>query len=219
MSGIVDDPLWLDFSWELHDNSDHWSFVEHRVPVALLHTGLHSDYHRPSDDVEKVNRDGMRDVSRYLLAAIIKTANEDQLPTFRSRVTRETKETQRSFERPLPKASLAAWPSDTPPPRLGISWREDDAELGSVMITRVIDGTPAAAAGVAVHDRIYELNGKAFENAAVFQSAIAALLAENPAELTLLTERRGHLRTVSVKMPSNQTPVVSPAPAQSNAGS
>jgi Zn-dependent M28 family amino/carboxypeptidase len=68
MSGPVEDPLWLDFNWDLSANSDHWSFLEHKVPVVLLHSGMHSDYHRPSDDVEKINREGMREVSRYLLA-------------------------------------------------------------------------------------------------------------------------------------------------------
>ena len=165
--------LWLDFSWELHENSDHWSFLEKHVPIVLLHTGLHSDYHRPSDDAEKVNRAGMRDVSRYLLSAIIKTANEDVLPTFRSRVMRDTLDTQRSFERPLPKASLATWPQNTPRPRLGISWREDEAEPGAVLVTRVVEGTPAAEADFAVRDRIYELNGQTFANASDFQTAIA----------------------------------------------
>ncbi|MEX0612516.1 MAG: M20/M25/M40 family metallo-hydrolase [Pirellulales bacterium] len=203
MSGPVEDPLWLDFSWELHDNSDHWPFLERRVPVALLHTGLHRDYHRPSDDVEKINREGMREVSRYLLAVLLKVANEDRLPQFRGRVTRETDGMRRTLEQPLAPASLQDWPAHRPPPRLGISWREDDAERGSVFLTRVVDGTPAAAAGLAVHDRIYELNGQAFADAAAFESAITALLDSGQPEFTMLTERRGHVRTITVKMPSS----------------
>ncbi len=39
--------------------SDHLPFFEHRVPVLHLFTGLHSDYHRPSDDFEKINTEGM----------------------------------------------------------------------------------------------------------------------------------------------------------------
>ena len=41
--------MWLDFTWELKDNSDHWSFLEQQIPAVCLHTGLHDDYHRPSD--------------------------------------------------------------------------------------------------------------------------------------------------------------------------
>jgi predicted metalloprotease with PDZ domain len=196
--------LWLDFTWELHDNSDHWSFLERRIPIVLLHTGLHRDYHRPSDDVHKINRDGLLAVSQYLLGAILKVADADRLPTYRQRVHREPLSRQATFERPLPKASLKSWPSDTPPPRLGISWREDEAEPGSVFLTRVVDGTPAARAGLAVHDRIYELNAQPFPNAAAFQSAILALLDSNPAEIPLLIERRGDLRTITVKMQTSQ---------------
>ncbi|MDZ4849104.1 MAG: M28 family peptidase [Pirellulaceae bacterium] len=39
--------------------SDHQPFFELRVPVLHLFTGLHSDYHRPSDDFEKINSEGI----------------------------------------------------------------------------------------------------------------------------------------------------------------
>jgi hypothetical protein len=39
--------------------SDHQPFFEQRVPVLHLFTGLHNDYHRPSDDFEKINTEGM----------------------------------------------------------------------------------------------------------------------------------------------------------------
>jgi hypothetical protein len=202
LSGPVDDPLWLDFTWELDANSDHWSFIEKRVPVVMLHTGLHPDYHRPSDDVEKINREGLRDIARYLLGAIMKAANEDRLPAYRDRGRRETNSMRRTMERPLAKMSLANWPANTPPPRLGISWREDVGEPGSVLVTRVVDGTPAAAAGIAVQDRIYEIDGQPFADATAFQTAIHALLDSGAPEFTFLTERRGHERTVTVKLPS-----------------
>ncbi len=39
--------------------SDHQSFYEAGVPVLFFFTGLHSDYHRPSDDLDKINFDGV----------------------------------------------------------------------------------------------------------------------------------------------------------------
>jgi hypothetical protein len=208
-SGALNDnrsagPLWLDFSWELHENSDHWSFLERSIPVALVHTGLHDDYHRSSDDADKVNRDGMREIGRYLFHALVKVANEEKLPKFRSKVLHETINKQRAFEQPLPRATLDDWPSDLPRPRLGIGWREDDAEPGSVFLTRIVPGTPADEAGLKVHDRIYELNGRPFEDADAFQSAVTAQLDGGAPELTLLIERRGDVRTVVVPMGSNQ---------------
>ena len=82
---------------------------------------MHSDYHRPSDDADKINRQGLREVCRYLLASLVKVANEDRLPKFREEVRRESESGRRRMEEPLPKASLASWPKGQPPPRLGIS--------------------------------------------------------------------------------------------------
>lgn len=201
-SDPVDDSLELDFSWDIKANSDHWPFIEQRVPIALLHTGLHSDYHRPSDDVEKINRQGLREVCRYLLAAVVRVANEDRLPKFRDAVRRESESMRRRLEQPLPQASLNRWPANQPLPRLGISWRDDDAEPGSVFLVRVVEGTPAATAGLEVGDRINELDGRPFADAATFQGEIHQLLESARPEFTMLVERRGHSRTISVNMPS-----------------
>jgi hypothetical protein len=198
-----DDPLWLEFPWELEANSDHWPFVENHVPVVMLHTGLHPDYHRPSDDVEKINREGMREVGRYLLPLLLKAANEDHLPSYREQGKRETNSLRKRLEQPIEPLSLAHWPAGTPRPRLGISWREDVAEPGTVLVTRVVEGTPAAAAGIALRDRIYEINGEAFSDAAAFQAAITALLDRQATEFSLLMERRGQLRTVTISVPAS----------------
>jgi hypothetical protein len=39
--------------------SDHMSFALKKVPVLFLFTGLHKDYHRPTDTADKVNYDGI----------------------------------------------------------------------------------------------------------------------------------------------------------------
>jgi hypothetical protein len=202
LSDAADDPLSLDFSWELTANSDHWPFLEHDIPIALIHTGLHSDYHRPTDDVEKINRVGMREVGRYLLSAIIKVANEDHLPTFRSAVKRETDRGRRELERPLAPASLADWPVDVPRPRLGITWREDEAEPGSVILIRVVAGSPAEAAGLRVGDRVDEVGGNTFANGNTLQASIHDMLDSGQREIPLLIERSGRMRTVVVNMAS-----------------
>src|SRR4051812_41523265 len=119
-SDPVDDSLAIEFSWDISANSDHWPFIEQRIPIALLHTGLHSDYHRPTDDVEKINRQGLREICRYLFAALVHMANEERLPAFRDAVRRESESMRRSLEQPLPKASLNGWPADQPRPRLGL---------------------------------------------------------------------------------------------------
>ncbi len=75
--------------------SDHTSFYLSDMPVLHFFTGQHEDYHRPGDDVEKVNFEGMEDITQYLLAIITdldddgklefrKTKNEsDETPDFK----------------------------------------------------------------------------------------------------------------------------------------
>jgi hypothetical protein len=204
LSGPMDNALSLDFTWELNSNSDHWSFLEKRIPTVMVHTGLHRDYHRPSDDVEKVNREGMREVSRYMLSAAIEAADAEALPEYRNAGRREHVGMQRSMERPLERRSLERWPANRPRPRLGIAWREDSAEPGSVIVTQVVEGTPADEAGLAVLDRIYELQERQFRDSAEFESNIHAVLNAEEPGFTLLVERRGDVRTVTVRMPAER---------------
>ena len=49
------------------------------------------------------------------------------------------------------------------PMRLGISWREDMANPNTPMVSRVIPGSPAAKAGIAIMDRIHAVNGKPWQ--------------------------------------------------------
>ena len=46
--------------------SDHTSFYRKDIPVLFFFTGLHTDYHKPSDDPEKINYDGMVKVVRFI---------------------------------------------------------------------------------------------------------------------------------------------------------
>lgn len=50
--------------------SDHASFYAKKIPVLHFFTGTHSDYHRPSDDTEKLNIEGMRRVADLVAAAL-----------------------------------------------------------------------------------------------------------------------------------------------------
>ncbi len=75
--------------------SDHTSFYLQDIPVLHLFTGQHVDYHKPSDDFEKLNYEGMLQISNYIFRiisdinpqgkiAFTKTANEsDDTPRFK----------------------------------------------------------------------------------------------------------------------------------------
>jgi hypothetical protein len=60
--------------------SDHTSFYLQDVPAIHFFTGTHADYHKPSDDEEKINYDGMLRVTRYIESLILELGDEGKLP-------------------------------------------------------------------------------------------------------------------------------------------
>jgi len=50
--------------------SDHTSFYRKDIPVLFFFTGLHSDYHKPSDDADKINYSGELFVLKYIYKVI-----------------------------------------------------------------------------------------------------------------------------------------------------
>ncbi len=104
--------LWLEFPWKLQANADHWPLIQRRIPTLLFHTGLHDNYHRPSDDAELINREGMLAVSQLMFRVAFETAETSQLAAFRNQARSESNHARSQFER-------TAMPA---PPRLGVSW-------------------------------------------------------------------------------------------------
>jgi hypothetical protein len=63
--------------------SDHTSFYLIDVPVLHFFTGQHEDYHKPSDDTEKLNFEGMYTISNYI-SSIIKDLDDNGELAFRT---------------------------------------------------------------------------------------------------------------------------------------
>ncbi|WP_188651497.1 M20/M25/M40 family metallo-hydrolase [Yeosuana aromativorans] len=62
--------------------SDHTSFYLMDIPVLHFFTGQHEDYHKPSDDSDKLNYEGMETITQYILS-IITELNDDGKLAFR----------------------------------------------------------------------------------------------------------------------------------------
>lgn len=62
--------------------SDHASFYNKKIPIAFLHTGGHSHYHTPSDTADKINYEGLEQISRYAFELSWRVANETKPPQF-----------------------------------------------------------------------------------------------------------------------------------------
>ena len=55
--------------------SDQWPFLSNDVPALFFHTGLHPDYHRPTDTPEKINYPKMEKVVRLVFLCSWAAAN------------------------------------------------------------------------------------------------------------------------------------------------
>ncbi|WP_142784556.1 M28 family peptidase [Changchengzhania lutea] len=73
--------------------SDHTSFYNADIPVLHFFTGQHEDYHKPSDDFEKLNYEGMETISNYIFEVISDLDDNGKLP-FR-KTKNESEETPR----------------------------------------------------------------------------------------------------------------------------
>jgi Zn-dependent M28 family amino/carboxypeptidase len=60
--------------------SDHTSFYNSDIPVLHFFTGQHEDYHKPGDDTEKLNYEGMEIISTYIFDIISDLDNNGKLP-------------------------------------------------------------------------------------------------------------------------------------------
>jgi len=59
--------------------SDHTSFYRKNIPVLFFFTGLHPDYHKPTDDANKINYTGELMILKYLVAIVDRTNKENKL--------------------------------------------------------------------------------------------------------------------------------------------
>lgn len=74
--------LQLELSKSGYASSDHTSFVVKQIPVLFFFSGLHSDYHKPSDTWEKINPDSAALVVNVVGKAAMEIASEPQKPAF-----------------------------------------------------------------------------------------------------------------------------------------
>lgn len=62
--------------------SDHSSFYSAGIPVLFFFTGAHEDYHKPSDDAEKLDYPGFARVVQFAADTVRVIANLPQRPTY-----------------------------------------------------------------------------------------------------------------------------------------
>lgn len=65
---------------QFYRRSDHWNFGRLEVPFVFFFTGVHEDYHRPSDHYEKIDYEKLSRVARLIYTASVEVANYDGRP-------------------------------------------------------------------------------------------------------------------------------------------
>ncbi len=177
----TDPPLRFGFGSAVTADSDHYSFYAARRPVIHFDTEKHEDYHRPSDDVEKVNFDGLERLGRFIARLVQAAANTPTLPEFRHDAGNEP-----ALTRLDPKARLA------PPVRLGIRWSPQRSdEDPSLEVADIIPNTPASKIGIRKGDRLLKFDRWTGGSLNSFREAISVA----PSEVDMEWQSPGETET------------------------
>lgn len=117
--------------------SDHTSFYLKNIPVLHFFTGQHEDYHKPTDDADKINYEGMVKVCQYIVSVVM------QLNTMQKLTYIKTKE-ESNENTPKFKVTLGVIPDYM-----------YDGE--GMKIDGVTDGRAASKAGLIKGDIVIQL--------------------------------------------------------------
>jgi hypothetical protein len=71
--------------------SDHTSFYLKDIPVLFLFTGTHEDYHKPSDDEEKINYYGITNIVNYVFRISNELADKENVAFTKTKINSEKK--------------------------------------------------------------------------------------------------------------------------------
>ena len=79
-----DSPLKFEISQSGYTSSDHTSFVSKHIPVLFFFSGLHSDYHKPSDTWDKIAPGPAADLLNVVARVAVELARDPGRPTFQT---------------------------------------------------------------------------------------------------------------------------------------
>lgn len=158
--------------------SDHASFYAAHVPVLHFFTDTHEDYHRTTDDADKVNDDGIVRVAWYAADIAASLASRVAPLTFMD------------APRPAPMAGgYGAYLGSIP---------DMSSTPGGVRLTGVRAGSPAERAGIKAGDIIIKIGDKVVGN---LYDMTDALRAHQPGDtVTIIVMRNGQQVSVTATL-------------------
>lgn len=75
---VISDDIWPEERFFFR--SDHFNFARKEIPALFFFTGVHEDYHRPSDHVEKLDVGKATRIARMIYYTVLDIANADGRP-------------------------------------------------------------------------------------------------------------------------------------------
>ena len=132
--------------------SDHTSFYINDIPVLHFFTGQHADYHKPSDDPDKINYQGVKEISDYIFS-LISDLNDNGRIAFR-------KTKNESEEVPRFKVSLGVMPDYM-------------FNKGGMRIDAVTENRPGYKAGLIKGDVVIKLGEDDVEDMMSYMKALS----------------------------------------------
>lgn len=147
--------------------SDQTSFYLKDIPVLHFFTGQHADYHKPSDDINKINFEGEKKVLEYIVKIVEET---EKLPKLNFQKTKSPDVGTRKY-----KITLGVMP--------------DYAFEGKGMrIDGVTEGKPAFKAGLQKGDIIIKLGEVDISNTSDYMKALSTFKKDDTAEITVVRD-------------------------------
>jgi Zn-dependent M28 family amino/carboxypeptidase len=58
--------------------SDHYNFAKNNVPVIFYFNGVHEDYHKETDEIQKINFQKMENITRLIFYTAWDVANRTE---------------------------------------------------------------------------------------------------------------------------------------------
>ena len=132
--------------------SDHTSFYINDIPVLHFFTGQHADYHKPSDDPDKINYEGVKEISDYIFSLISDLNDNGRI------VFRKTK--NESEDVPRFKVSLGVMPDYM-------------FNKGGMRIDAVTEDRPGYKAGLIKGDVVIKLGEDDVEDMMSYMKALS----------------------------------------------
>jgi hypothetical protein len=162
-----------DYSESGYGPSDHTSFYAKDRPVLFFFTGAHEDYHRPSDDWQKINFEGLGMVAE-IVAGIAKELAGSREAVLFARAAEDS-----AGPRGAGGGGYGAYLGTVP------DFGQSDP---GVKLAAVRAGGPAEKAGIKAGDVIVEFDGKAIQN---LYDLTDELRAHRPGDVVRIGVQRG----------------------------